>query len=477
MVSLSEFFIYNTINQKKEVFKPITPGKIKLYVCGITVYDYCHIGHARVSIAFDAIVKYVTWLGYDVTYVRNITDIDDKIIDRANANQESIEVLTQRFIELMHEDFQRLGIDLPSIEPKATHHMPHILDMIQVLLDKKLAYIGQDGDVYFSVEQYPPYGELSHRKLEDLRAGERVEMVQSKHSPYDFVLWKKAKAGEPSFEAHWGSGRPGWHIECSAMATHCLGNTIDIHGGGFDLIFPHHENERAQSEGATGEHFVNYWMHVGFVQVDDQKMSKSLKNFFSIREVLEIYHPEVVRFFLLSSHYRSPINYSQEGLENAKNGLERLYLALNAVWQPNFVSYKQLADADKIVIQPYYDKFTQAMNDDFNTPLAMAGLFELAKEINLTKNKILAIGLLELSGAIGLLLSVPEKYLKSFKSFKKSESDQLILDEKTIEKMIIDRAQARLKQNFSEADRIRKDLESKGIIIEDTKDGTSWRRG
>ena len=477
MVSLSEFFIYNTINQKKEVFKPITPGKIKLYVCGITVYDYCHIGHARVSIAFDAIVKYVTWLGYDVTYVRNITDIDDKIIDRANANQESIEVLTQRFIELMHEDFQRLGIDLPSIEPKATHHMPHILDMIQVLLDKKLAYIGQDGDVYFSVEQYPPYGELSHRKLEDLRAGERVEMVQSKHSPYDFVLWKKAKAGEPSFEAHWGSGRPGWHIECSAMATHCLGNTIDIHGGGFDLIFPHHENERAQSEGATGEHFVNYWMHVGFVQVDDQKMSKSLKNFFSIREVLEIYHPEVVRFFLLSSHYRSPINYSQEGLENAKNGLERLYLALNAVWQPNFVSYKQLADADKIVIQPYYDKFTQAMNDDFNTPLAMAGLFELAKEMNLTKNKILAIGLLELSGAIGLLLSVPEKYLKSFKSFKKSESDQLILDEKTIEKMIIDRAQARLKQNFSEADRIRKDLESKGIIIEDTKDGTSWRRG
>ena len=477
MVSLSEFFIYNTINQKKEVFKPITPGKIKLYVCGITVYDYCHIGHARVSIAFDAIVKYVTWLGYDVTYVRNITDIDDKIIDRANANQESIEVLTQRFIELMHEDFQRLGIDLPSIEPKATHHMPHILDMIQVLLDKKLAYIGQDGDVYFAVEQYPPYGELSHRKLEDLRAGERVEMVQSKHSPYDFVLWKKAKAGEPSFEAHWGSGRPGWHIECSAMATHCLGNTIDIHGGGFDLIFPHHENERAQSEGATGEHFVNYWMHVGFVQVDDQKMSKSLKNFFSIREVLEIYHPEVVRFFLLSSHYRSPINYSQEGLENAKNGLERLYLALHAVWLPNFVPYKQLTDADKIAIQPYYDKFTQAMNDDFNTPLAMAVLFELAKEINLTKNKILAIGLLELSGAIGLLLSVPEKYLKSFKSFKKSESDQLVLDEKTIEKMIIGRAQARLKQNFSEADRIRKDLESKGIIIEDTKDGTSWRRG
>ncbi len=477
MVSLSEFFIYNTINQKKEVFKPIIPGKIKLYVCGITVYDYCHIGHARVSIAFDAIVKYLTWLGYEVTYVRNITDIDDKIIDRANANQESIEALTQRFIELMHEDFKRLGMDLPSIEPKATHHIPHILDMIQVLLDKKLAYIGQDGDVYFAVEQYLPYGELSHRKLEDLRAGERVEMVQSKHSPYDFVLWKKAKAGEPSFEAHWGPGRPGWHIECSAMATHCLGNTIDIHGGGFDLIFPHHENERAQSEGATGEHFVNYWMHVGFVQVDDQKMSKSLKNFFSIREVLEIYHPEVVRFFLLSSHYRSPINYSQEGLENAKNGLERLYLALNAVWQPNFVSYKQLADADKIVIQPYYDKFTQAMNDDFNTPLAIAVLFELAKEMNLTKNKILAIGLLELSGAIGLLLSVPEKYLKSFKSFKKSESDQLVLDEKTIEKMIIGRAQARLKQNFSEADRIRKDLESKGIIIEDTKDGTSWRRG
>jgi cysteinyl-tRNA synthetase len=320
-MKLPEIFIYNTINQQKEIFKPIVSGQIKLYVCGITVYDYCHIGHARVSVAFDAIVKYLTWVGYEVNYVRNITDIDDKIIDRAKLNHETMEALTSRFIDFMHKDFSRLGISRPTLEPKATHHMAHIIDMIQVLVDKKMAYLGDNGDVYFAVEKYDAYGELSHRKLEELKAGERIEIVKSKHSPHDFVLWKKAKVDEPNWDSPWGAGRPGWHIECSAMSTHCLGERIDIHGGGFDLIFPHHENERAQSEGATGQKFVNYWMHVGFVQVNDQKMAKSLKNFFTIREVLAVYHPEVVRLFLLSSHYRSPINYTEDGLENAKKQL------------------------------------------------------------------------------------------------------------------------------------------------------------
>lgn len=469
-MTLPELVIYNTINQKKEVFKPITPGHIKLYVCGITVYDHCHIGHARVSVAFDAMVKYLRWAGYDVTYIRNITDIDDKIIERANHNKESIETLTTRFIEFMHQDFERLGIELPTSEPKATHHIPHIIDMIQALIDKKMAYVGHDGDVYFAVDKYSTYGELSHRKLDELKAGERIEIVKSKHSPYDFVLWKKAKAGEPSWDSPWGSGRPGWHIECSAMATHCLGNTFDIHGGGFDLIFPHHENERAQSEGATGEKFVNYWMHVGFVQVNDEKMSKSLKNFFTIKDVLAVYHPEVIRLFLLSSHYRSPINYTQEGLESAKNSLARLYLALNTVWQVDFVKHDELSEQDKTLIKPYHDKFMQAMNDDFNTPLAISVLFELAKELNLTKNRVYAAGLVELAGAIGLLPSIPNEYLKS------NKSAEVLLDAETVEKMIIDRAQARLTKNFSEADRIRKELESKGVIIEDSPTGTSWRR-
>ncbi len=469
-MNLPELVIYNTINQKKEAFHPIIPGQIKLYVCGITTYDYCHIGHARVSVAYDAIVKYLKWAGFDVTYVRNITDIDDKIIERANRNKEPIENLTTRFIDFMHEDFDRLGIARPTSEPKATHHIPHILEMIQKLIDNKMAYVGHDGDVYFSVEQYHHYGELSHRKLDSLKAGERVEIVKSKQSPYDFVLWKKAKAEEPSWDSPWGPGRPGWHIECSAMSTHCLGDTFDIHGGGFDLIFPHHENERAQSEGATGKTFVNYWMHVGFVQVNDEKMSKSLKNFFTIRDVLDVYHPEVVRLFLLSSHYRSPINYTQEGLESAKNSLDRLYLALNTVWQENIPAYGDLSELDKTLIQPFKDKFMQAMNDDFNTPLAISVLFELTKEINLTKNRVFASGLIELAKAIGILPSTPQEYLKA------NKSAQVLLDDETVEKMIVDRAQARLTKNFSEADRLRKELESKGVVIEDTASGTTWRR-
>lgn len=472
MVKLPDLIIYNTFNQKKELFKPIEPGKIKLYVCGITVYDYCHIGHARVSVVFDGVAKYLKWLGYDVTYVRNITDIDDKIIDRAKHNHESIEELTTRFIEYMNEDFGRLGIASPSSEPKATHHIPHIIDLIKILVDKKIAYVGDNGDVYFSVEKYSQYGELSHRQLENLKVGERVEIDQSKHSPYDFVLWKTAKPEEPSWESPWGEGRPGWHIECSAMSMHCLGETFDIHGGGFDLIFPHHENERAQSEGATGQSFVNYWMHVGFVQVNDQKMAKSLKNFFTIREVLAVFHPEVVRLFLLSSHYRSPINYTQEGLESAKNSLARLYLALNAVWDENLreANYDKLEDREKAVLLPYRAKFIQAMNDDFNTPLAISVLFEMAKEINLTKNKVYAIGLLDLAGSIGLLPSAPQEYLQA------NKSAEVLLDDEQIKKLIVERALARNNKNFSEADRIRKELESKGVIIEDTSEGTSWRR-
>jgi cysteinyl-tRNA synthetase len=469
-MKLPDIFIYNTINQQKEVFRPIVPGQIKLYVCGMTVYDYCHIGHARVSVAFDAIVKYLTWVGYKVNYVRNITDIDDKIIDRAKLNNETMEALTTRFIDLMHEDFARLGISRPTLEPKATHHMPYIIDMIQILVDKKIAYLGDNGDVYFAVDKYNSYGELSHRKLDELKAGERVEIVKSKHSPHDFVLWKKAKPDEPNWDSPWGPGRPGWHIECSAMSTHCLGETIDIHGGGFDLIFPHHENERAQSEGATGQKFVNYWMHVGFVQVNDQKMAKSLKNFFTIREVLAVYHPEVVRLFLLSSHYRSPINYTEEGLENAKNSLARLYLALHSVWTSDFILYTDLSDADKALVQPYRNKFMQAMNDDFNTPLAISVLFELAKELNLTKQTIYAIGLIDLARSIGLLPSVPQEYLQA------NKSAEILLEDEQVKNMIVARTIARNNKNFSEADRIRKELESKGVIIEDTKDETSWRR-
>lgn len=463
--------IYNSFTQQKAPFEPITPGKIRLYVCGITVYDYCHIGHARVMVSFDVIVRYLRWIGFDVTYVRNITDVDDKIIERAKINQEDMTTLTERFIKAMHEDFGKLGILEPNKEPRATEYMPHIIKMVQTLLDKKHAYIGDNQDVYYAVDSYKPYGELSHRHLDELRAGERVEVVQSKHNPLDFVLWKKAKADEPSWSSDWGMGRPGWHIECSAMSTHCLGTSFDIHGGGMDLIFPHHENERAQSEASTGHKFVNTWMHVGFVQVNEEKMSKSLNNFFTIHEVLREYDAEVVRYFLMSSHYRSPINYSKDQLDAAKHSLERLYTALRGIeieelqgFSPNDSGYRH-----------YVKRFWDAMNDDFNVPIALSVLFDLVREMNTLRNQdpnspiALSLGrcLKELAGVFGILERRPEEFLQG-KGDGVSEAE--------IEHLIAARNAAREQRNFMLADQIRDELKASGITLEDTAKGTIWRR-
>lgn len=367
--------IYNTLIRQKEEFKPITKGKIKLYVCGITVYDYCHVGHARVFVVFDAIVRFLRETGWDVTYVRNITDIDDKIINRANENKEDINALTDRFIEYMYEDAKSLGVFKADLEPRATQHMPQIIKMIADLEKNGIAYVAENKDVYFSVENFETYGILSHKDIDNLKAGIRVEVVEAKRNPLDFVLWKKSKQNEPQWDSPWGPGRPGWHIECSAMSTHCLGNTFDIHGGGSDLVFPHHENERAQAIAANKGEFVNTWMHVGFVQIDKEKMSKSLGNFFTIREVLEEYDGEVIRYFLLASHYRSPVNYSKDQLTKAKNALTTLYTALRGV---NIINVEN----QQFIENEYVKQFRAAMNDDFNTPIALSVLFELAHKVN-----------------------------------------------------------------------------------------------
>ena len=369
--------IYNTLTRKKELFKPRIEGKVGLYVCGMTVYDYCHIGHARVMVVFDTVARYFRYLGYDLTYVRNITDIDDKIIQRANENGEAFGELTERFIHAMHEDERALSVLPPDIEPKATQSIPDIIAMIETLITNGLAYIGSNGDVFYAVTKFKNYGQLSGKNLDDLQAGERVDVDLAKHNPMDFVLWKMAKTGEPAWQSPWGLGRPGWHIECSAMSTCCLGNHFDIHGGGMDLQFPHHENEIAQSEGATGEKFVNLWMHNGFVRINEEKMSKSLGNFFTVREVLKQYKPEIIRFFILSSHYRSPLNYSDEQLNDADTALTRLYTALRGCDSLD----SALIDSD------YKTRFEQAMDDDFNTPVAIAVLFNLARELNKVKEK------------------------------------------------------------------------------------------
>ena len=355
--------IFNTETRQKEIFRPIHEGQIRMYVCGMTVYDYCHIGHARVLVSFDVITRYLRSQGYEVDYVRNITDIDDKIIKRANENGESIDVLTERYIAAMDEDAAALGVIKPNQEPKATEFVPQIVNMVQTLVDKGLAYPAANGDVYYAVNKFASYGRLSHKNLDDLQAGERVEINDIKQNPMDFVLWKSAKVNEPAWPSPWGLGRPGWHIECSAMSTCCLGNHFDIHGGGGDLQFPHHENEIAQSEGATGEKYVNTWMHVGFVQINNEKMSKSLDNFFTIREVLKLFAPEVLRYFIIASHYRSPLNFSDDALNQSKNALERFYHTLKGL--P--VVAAQGGDE-------FITRFNEAMNDDFNTPEAMAVL-------------------------------------------------------------------------------------------------------
>lgn len=448
--------LHNTLSRSKQVFEPITAKKVSMYVCGMTVYDFCHLGHARVMVVFDMVARWFRTSGYEVTYVRNITDIDDKIIKRAQENNESIQSLTQRFITAMDEDSAKLGIIRPDIEPRATEHVQGMLDMISQLIEKGFAYQASNGDVFYKVRSFNDYGKLSGKSLEDLRAGERVDVDNHKQDPMDFVLWKSVKPGEPYWESPWGNGRPGWHIECSVMSAAHLGQHFDIHGGGQDLQFPHHENEIAQSEATHGCTMANYWMHNGFIRVDDEKMSKSLGNFFTIREVLEQYDPEVVRFFILRAHYRSPLNYSDKHLDDAKASLTRLYTALRGI---------EVADSAIDWAQPQAAKFKAAMDDDFNTPEAIAVLFELANDLNKDKSATTAALLKQLAAIIGLLQRDPESFMQG-----ETNSD---LD---IEGLIAARIAAKTAKNYAEADRIRKALADAGIVLEDTAQGTTWRR-
>jgi len=468
--------IYNSLTRGKQEFVPIEAGKVRMYVCGVTVYDYCHLGHARFLLVFDVVQRWLRASGFDVTYVRNITDIDDKIIKRAQENREPIETLTARFIEAMDEDAAALGAEKPDFEPRATQHVQGMLDMIKVLEARGLAYQAANGDVVYSVRKFEAYGKLSGKTLDDLRAGERVEVVPGKQDPLDFVLWKKAKEGEPSWGSPWGKGRPGWHIECSVMSSALLGSHFDIHGGGQDLQFPHHDNEIAQSEGATQSKFVNYWMHNGFVRVDNEKMSKSLGNFFTVREVLAKYDPEVVRFFIVRAHYRSPISYSDQHLDDAKQALTRLYTALK-----DLKAKAANVDWDN----PFAARFREAMNDDFNTPEAVAVLFDLANELNKSRSARDATLLKSLAGILGLLQRKPVDFLQgevtggpnAAEGPHKVEVTRVhSLDREWIEKQKDAREAARKRKDFAEADRIRNELESLGIVVEDTPQGTStWR--
>jgi len=457
--------IYNSLTNKKEEFKPRVEGEVNLYVCGMTVYDFCHLGHARVLVAFDVVYRYLQARGYNVTYVRNITDIDDKIIARANENGEEFLALTERFIDAMHEDEAALGVLSPTHEPKATENVGGIISMIETLIEKGHAYQGKSGDVYFKVASFPEYGKLSGRKIEDLRAGERIAVDDSKEDPLDFVLWKPAKEGEPSWESPWGNGRPGWHIECSAMSKSIFGNGFDIHGGGHDLQFPHHENEIAQSEACNGECYVNYWMHNGFIRIDDEKMSKSLGNFFTIRDVLKDYSAEAVRYFLLSSNYRSPLNYSSESLDGAGAALDRFYNALRG-----------LPEAEAATDTEYQSKFYAAMDDDFNTAEALATLFDLARDTNKVKQAEgeaaaapLGALLKQLAGLLGILQQSPDEWLQG-------GAGEDGLDADAIEAKIQERIQAKADKDWGKADGIRDELKAAGITLEDKGAETTWRR-
>ena len=460
--------IYNTMTRQKEIFKPIHPGKISMYVCGITVYDYCHIGHARAAIAFDVVVRFLRSQGWDVNYVHNITDIDDKIIKRAAENGEEYTALTKRFIDYMHEDEDRLGIARPSIEPRATEFIDEIIALNKTLVDKGHAYAASNGDVYYRVTSFKDYGKLTNKNVDELLAGARIEVDEIKEDPRDFVLWKAAKAGEPSWASPWGNGRPGWHIECSAMSKKCCGDTFDIHGGGPDLPFPHHENEIAQSEAANGCKYVNYWMHAGAVRVDGEKMSKSLGNFFTIRDVLEKYHPEVVRFLLISSHYRSPINYAEDNLIEARAGLERFYGALRGYTDVAPLSFNEVQEST------YYKAFVEAMNDDFNTRVALAGMYDLVRDLNNAKDDAeLAKNLAGQLKAFGLIFGVlqenPEVFLQA------GGSDLIAAED--VERLIAERIQAKADKNYARADEIRKQLLEQKVVLEDSKaGGTQWRR-
>ncbi len=455
--------IYNDLHNKKEEFQPIEPGRVRMYVCGMTVYDYCHLGHARMIVVFDVVYRYLQAKGYDVTYVRNITDIDDKIIQRANERSESFTELTRHFIDAMHQDLDALGVLPPTIEPRATGHMPEILEMIERLIDNGHAYVTDSGDVYYSVTSFKDYGQLSGKSIEDLKAGARVESSEEKRDPLDFALWKAAKPDEPTWDSPWGKGRPGWHIECSAMSTKVLGTTFDIHGGGADLIFPHHENEIAQSEGATCHHFVNYWMHNGFVRVNEEKMSKSLGNFFTIREIMRQYRPEEIRYFILTSHYRSPLNYDEEHLLNARQALTRFYTTLRG-----------LPQAEPGGAEEYVRAFNKAMDDDFNTPEALAAMFDLVREINKArigdaqKAAHMAAELKRMGSILGILQDDPEQWLRG--------GNAEGLQDEEIETLIQQRLDAKAGKNWAEADRIRDELKSKRIVLEDGAGGTTWRR-
>ena len=455
--------IYNSLTREKESFKPIEPGKVRMYVCGMTVYDLCHLGHARVMVVFDLVVRWLRASGFDVTYVRNITDIDDKIIKRALENGESIRALTDRFIAAMHEDADALGVQRPDHEPRATEHVSEMLAMIESLQANGLAYVAKNQDVCYSVRKFEGYGRLSGKSLDDLRAGERVDVADGKHDPLDFVLWKHAKAGEPDearWPSPWGEGRPGWHIECSAMSQALLGEHFDIHGGGQDLQFPHHENEIAQSEGAHSHTYVNYWMHNGFVRVDDEKMSKSLGNFFTIRDVLKAYDPEVVRFFILRAHYRSPLNYSDAHLNDARQSLTRLYTALK---------HAPGEDAAVDWSGPWAARFKAAMDDDFNTAGAVSVLFEMATEVNRSEDAALAQQLRAMANVLGLLERTATEFLQG-----DTGSDDV--DAEAIEAAIVQRAEAKKAKDFATADRIRAELADAGIVLEDGPGGTVWRR-
>nr|A4Y5H9.1 RecName: Full=Cysteine--tRNA ligase; AltName: Full=Cysteinyl-tRNA synthetase; Short=CysRS [Shewanella putrefaciens CN-32] len=455
--------IYNSITRQKQEFKPINPGKIGMYVCGVTIYDLCHIGHGRTFVSFDMIVRYLRYVGYEVNFQRNITDVDDKIIKRANENNESCEALTERLIGEMHRDFDALNMLRPDFEPRATLHIAEIIDMVELLLARGHAYVASDGDVLFSVASYPDYGRLSGQNLDQLQAGARVEVDENKQNPMDFVLWKMSKPGEPTWESPWGPGRPGWHIECSAMNSKHLGLHFDIHGGGSDLQFPHHENEIAQSCCAHDTPYVNYWMHTGMVMVDREKMSKSLGNFFTIRDVLGHYDAETVRYFLLSGHYRSQLNYSEDNLKQARSALERLYTAIKDVDLT-----VAAAPAEEFIV-----KFKAAMDDDFNTPEAYSVLFDMVRDINrlkatdIAKASALAVAMKQLADVLGLLGQDPDAF------FKGEGSDDEVAE---IEALIVERNRARSEKDWAAADVARNRLDILGVVLEDGPSGTTWRK-
>ncbi|NLC71272.1 MAG: cysteine--tRNA ligase [Desulfuromonadaceae bacterium] len=486
--------IYNTMSGSKEEFQPIEPGKVRLYVCGITAYDYCHIGHARANVVFDVIFRYLKRLGNEVTYVRNFTDVDDKIINRAKELKIDSCELAKRFMAAFSEDMARLGCESPSVEPKATENIPQIVAIIRTLIDKGLAYEA-DGDVYFSIEHFPGYLKLSKRNMDEMVAGARIAPGEQKRNPMDFALWKAAKPGEPYWDSPWGPGRPGWHIECSAMSMRYLGSSIDIHGGGKDLVFPHHENEIAQSEGATGQPFARYWIHNGFVNINQEKMSKSLGNFFTVREVLEKYDPEVLRFFILSAHYRSPIDFSDKNLEDARHGLTRVYEALQALEEVletqagSVIPETELTGEDEMIWQPaarLEEDFRAAMDDDFNTAQALGHLFEAVRVVNRVLSdrrfetnrhwlKRLAAareGILRCGQVLGLFQTKPGSWLERLKDAGLGESG---LSKEAIEALIEERKAARAARNFPRADAIRDELAAKGIILLDSPQGTTWK--